>query len=87
METTHSNLLTSSRTVTLERLPLTEQAPVNLARLKLDPDLGSLTKGRSAESGARGGRRSRRPGPGETFRSEPLTIDISDEFGRAWSGW
>jgi hypothetical protein len=82
LETTHINLLGAGRSVTLERLPLAGKAAVNLAALQLDASRGQLQKGDRlkvvlvAED-------DRGTAPGETFRSEPIIIEISDEFGVA----
>jgi hypothetical protein len=81
LETTIIDLL-GGKTIGFEELPLAAKAPLKLAELKLDASKGSLAKGDRvrvvliAED-------NRGFGPGETFRSEPVIIDISDEFGVA----
>jgi len=80
-ETTVFNLLASSP-VTLERLPLSGKSPLNLASLQLDPSRGALEKGDRLKvvleaEDDRGG------APGETFRSEAIIIEVSDELGVA----
>lgn len=78
-ETTRLPLLTGGP-VTLERLPLAGKTAVNLASLNLDASRGPLKKGDRlklvlvAED-------ERGELPGETFRSEPLIIEVSDDFG------
>ncbi len=79
LETTAVNLLRSSP-VTLERLPLASKYQLDLAELKLNSELGPLQKGDRLKlvvvaEDDRGGL------PGETYRSEPITIDISDDLG------
>jgi hypothetical protein len=82
LETTTLNLLTARNPVSMERLPLAGKAAVSLASLKLDPSRGSLQKGDRLKvvlvvEDDRGS------AAGEVFRSEPLVIEVSDEFGVA----
>lgn len=81
LETTVIDML-GGKTVSFEQLPLAGKQPLKLSELKLDKSKGSLQKGDRlkvvllAED-------NRGDQPGETFRSEPIIIDISDEFGVA----
>ena len=79
LETTEFNLLPSSP-VTLERLPLASKAAINLSALKLDPERGPIQKGDRLKvvlvaEDDRGDLK------GETFRSEAIIIEISDDLG------
>jgi hypothetical protein len=78
IETTEISLLPVSP-VGLERLPLAGKAPINLANLTLDPSLGALEKGDRLKVVLLA--QDDRGGPGETFRSEPIIIEISDDLG------
>jgi hypothetical protein len=78
VELTEIELLPSSP-LTVDRLPLASKAPINLGNLKLDPKLGPLEKGDRLKVVLIA--QDDRGGPGETFRSEPLIIEVSDELG------
>jgi hypothetical protein len=82
VETTTINLLASGGVVPLDRLPIAGKATINLATLKLNPQFGPLEKGDRLKV-VLVAQDDRGDAPGETFRSEPLVIEVSDEFGVA----
>ena len=78
VETTEISLLKSSP-LNVDRLPLADKASINLANLQLDPQQGPLQKGDRLKVVLVA--QDDRGGPGETFRSEPIIIEISDDLG------
>ena len=78
VETTEISLLPTSP-LTVERLPLASKAAINLTNLKLDPKSGPLAKGDRLKVVLVA--QDDRGGPGETFRSEPIIIEVSDDLG------
>jgi hypothetical protein len=78
VETTEIGLLKSSP-LGVDRLPLADKASINLANLQLDPQRGPLQKGDRLKVVLVA--QDDRGGPGETFRSEPIIIEISDDLG------
>ena len=78
VEMTEISLLKSSP-ISVERLPLADKAAINLANLQLKPQNGPLKKGDRLKVVLIA--QDDRGGPGETFRSEPIIIEISDDLG------
>lgn len=78
VETTEISLLKASP-ISVDRLPLADKASINLANLQLDPQRGPLAKGDRLKVVLLA--QDDRGGPGETFRSEPIIIEISDDLG------
>jgi hypothetical protein len=78
LETTEISLLKSSP-LGVDRLPLADKASINLANLQLDSQRGPLQKGDRLKVVLVA--QDDRGGPGETFRSEPIIIEISDDLG------
>lgn len=78
VETTEINLLATSP-LTVDKLPLSSKAAINLGNLQLDPKLGPLEKGDRLKVVLVA--QDDRGGPGETFRSEPIIIEVSDDLG------